>query len=275
LANANATGTANGLNQLTAYGGASITHDARGNVSAIGSAAYGYDSANRMTSAAGAPGYIYYEPLGRMSFIFDPAGSTVREYSGARLIGESGAVARRYVHGAGIDEPLVWYEGSGTTTRRWFHADERGSVIAVSDGSGNPVGSINRYDDYGSPQGGAITGRFGYTGQAWIPEIGMYDYRARIYNPALGGRFMQTDPIGYGDGMNLYLSPKIRSFARRAKRAGRGLWGHAAGAAGAGRRADRGCPGGAVAARNDRGEPGGESYFSPRRRQVRRGSWEK
>jgi RHS repeat-associated protein len=102
-----------------------------------------------------------------------------------------------------MDEPLVWYEGSGTATRRYHHADERGSVIAASDGSGNLVGSINRYDDYGSPQGGAITGRFGYTGQAWIPEFGMYDYRARIYNPAMG-RFMQSDPIGHEGGMNLY-----------------------------------------------------------------------
>jgi RHS repeat-associated protein len=66
---------------------------------------------------------------------------------------------------------------------------------------GNPL-AINAYDEYGIPDA-RNQGRFQYTGQAWLPELGMYYYKARIYSPTLG-RFMQVDPIGYEGGINLY-----------------------------------------------------------------------
>ena len=205
-ANVNAASTINGLNQVTAAGGTSIGHgDARGNITAIGGTGYTYDSSNRLASAGSAE-YYYYDPAGRL-FAHANVGNGYTYFlnSGDTMIGEyngSGAILRRFVHGPGVDEPLVWYEGSGTSTRRYFHQDERGSVIAVSDGSGNLYSNLNRYDEYGNPQG-TLTGRFGYTGQMWLPEAGLYHYRARAYNPSLG-RFMQTDPIGYWGGLNLY-----------------------------------------------------------------------
>jgi RHS repeat-associated protein len=46
--------------------------------------------------------------------------------------------------------------------------------------------------------------RFLFTGREWIGEIGIYDYRNRIYSPELG-RFLQTDPIRFDAGdVNLY-----------------------------------------------------------------------
>ena len=76
-----------------------------------------------------------------------------------------------------------------------------GSVIALADSAGALIG-INAYDEYGIPKSGNL-GRFQYTGQAWLPELGLSYYKARMYSPTLG-RFMQTDPIGYADGMNWY-----------------------------------------------------------------------
>ncbi|HEX8527254.1 RHS repeat-associated core domain-containing protein, partial [Allosphingosinicella sp.] len=100
--------------------------------------------------------------------------------------------------------PMLRYTNGVATARSSLHADERGSILATADSSGN-LFSTNHYDEYGRP-GPWNHGRFGYTGQMWLPESGLFYYKARMYNPgpAAGGRFMQADPIGYGDGPNMY-----------------------------------------------------------------------
>lgn len=195
---------ANGLNQLTSIGGTASTHDSKGNLTTdpTNGKTYSYSSENLLTGASGGV-TLGYDPQMRL---YQVAGGTTTRfaYDGLAMIAEydgSNALQRRFVHGPGIDEPLVKYEGSGTSNRNWLHADERGSIIALSDGSGS-VSTINRYDEFGKPQA-TNSGRFQYTGQMWLSELGLYYYKARVYGPHIG-RFWQTDPTGYDGGINLY-----------------------------------------------------------------------
>src|SRR5579875_1910837 len=162
---------------------------------------YGYNNHNWLTGSTGAS--LVYDALGRLSSLTANGTTTSFVYDGSALIGEydaNGNSLRRYVPGDGTDDFVSWLDNTGLG-RLALLPDPQGSIVAVATTSGSAQG-INSYDEYGMP-GSANLGRIQYTGQLWLAEAGLYDYKARMYLPSFG-RFLQTDPTGYADGMNWY-----------------------------------------------------------------------
>jgi len=115
-----------------------------------------------------------------------------------------GQLQARYLYGPGIDE-LFARIGTGEDPQ-WFLADRLGSVRQIVDASGTVLDDIG-YDSFGgilSESNPAEGDRFKFTGREYCPELGLYYYRARWYDPAVG-RFISQDPIGFSAGdANLY-----------------------------------------------------------------------
>jgi RHS repeat-associated protein len=205
--------TANALNQYTqvtkgANPTVSLSYDASGNLTGDGTWTFAFDAENKMISAAkaGTAASYAYDPLLRRqgktvngtttTFLLD-GGEEVGDYDGA------GAMLRRFVPADATDRPIAMIEGTGGgTVRKWFHRNRLGSTIAMSDGTGAVSEGPVTYDAFGnSSSTGGVP--FKYTGRRYDAETGLYYYRARYYAPALG-RFLQTDPIGTCDDMNMY-----------------------------------------------------------------------
>ncbi|MHA7602778.1 RHS repeat protein, partial [Alicycliphilus sp. T452] len=188
--------SANGLNQYTAAAGATLTHDANGNLTGDGTWTYGYDENNRLRSAskAGTSATLSYDAEGRLRQSVVAGATLDKAYDGVALVAEydaGGAMQGRWVHGPGVDEPIVAYTGVTTANKSWLYADHLGSIVATADATGAGT-ALYGYGPYGEPNTTAGQ-RFRYTGQQFMGDLGLYHYKARFYDPRLG-RFLQTDP---------------------------------------------------------------------------------
>ena len=76
-----------------------------------------------------------------------------------------------------------------------LHGDHLGSATLTTDINGNRVGDL-RYTPHGVTryEWGSIPTNRRYTGQRWDSVLGLYDYQARYYHPALG-RLISADPL--------------------------------------------------------------------------------
>lgn len=206
---------ANALNQypsLTPVNGVltALAYDLNGNLMSDGTNSYTFDALNRLVSVTGAvtAGYVH-DALDRRASKFAGGVTTRFLHAGSDEIAEytdTGTLLRRYVPGAGVDERAAMIDsGSATpplTALRLPHTDRLGSVMAVT----NSVGAVTErfaYNAFGVSNSSAAGYPFRFTGQRLDPETGLMFYKARVYSTTLG-RFLQTDPIGTKDDLNLY-----------------------------------------------------------------------
>jgi RHS repeat-associated protein len=159
-----------------------------------------------------------YDYLGRRvsRTIYGTPDVTIKyAYDGNRIIAEydaSGTLLRKFTYGPGIDEPICLVEVAENNAVYYYHFDGLGSVVALSDVNSVLVERYT-YDVFGRPAirdangteiaASAFANPYLFTGRAYDAETGLYYYRARYYDYATG-RFLQADPTGYTDGLNLY-----------------------------------------------------------------------
>ncbi|NJM99046.1 MAG: RHS repeat-associated core domain-containing protein [Phormidesmis sp. RL_2_1] len=177
---------------------------------------YGWDTRNRMTSvvtkASGgsvikAVEYTYDVYDRRIAKSVDGDGSGPVSAKAERFVydGEhialvfdgAGNQTSRYLHGPQIDQVLAEEPADGEV--RWALSDHQGNVRDVVDSDGNVLNHLT-YDSYGqvtSETHPEVDFRFGYTGRERDEETGLYYYRARYFDPAVG-TFVSEDRWGLG-----------------------------------------------------------------------------
>jgi len=219
-------------NRLTLDGGSTIwQYDDNNRLLSAGAVAYSYDNNGSVVSRTenGQTRNFFYDVANRLERVEDGAGTIIAEYgydgadrrvwkevegvrtyflySQSGLIGEYdevGAVKKTYgyLHGNkwGTD-PIFLRTANGYN---FYHNDHLGTPYMLSNrnsgitwkAEAGPFGATTVFID-------EVENNLRFAGQYYDQETGLHYNYHRIYDPATG-RYLQSDPIGIGDGPNTY-----------------------------------------------------------------------
>jgi RHS repeat-associated protein len=203
----------NSSNQLTSDSNASYAYDYNGNLTSktdsSGTTSYTWDYENRLTQVTlpGSGGTVTfkYDPFGRRVQKSSSSGTVDYLYDGDNLFEEvdnAGNSSALYTHAASLDRPLAEFRSSSTS---YYEADALGNVTTLTSSSGTTINTY-AYDSFGKlvSSTGALTNPFQFTGRESDIETGLYFYRARYYDSAVG-RLLSEDPIGFNGSNDFYV----------------------------------------------------------------------
>jgi RHS repeat-associated protein len=140
---------------------------------------------------------IAVKEFGEMIYLINDGYNVIEEYNNENIIAQ-------YLYENGIDNRC---HISTESEEFWYHHNLTRSTRLLTDSKGRiPRGYRFEYDPFGTTKV-TTTRRFNnyylFGGKRFFSSVGLYDSRARSYSPELG-RFIQRDPKGYIDELNLY-----------------------------------------------------------------------
>ncbi|MHB8715769.1 MAG: RHS repeat-associated core domain-containing protein [Sulfuricaulis sp.] len=163
----------------------SLNYDGYGDLTGVAGATYAYDSFGRRN----------WKNVGSTwtAFAYGPGGELLYE------AGVTNTTSYVYLNGA----PLARIDNNNQIY--YYHDDHLGSPQAMTNSTGAMVWQAS-YEPFGNATvtTSTVTNNLRLPGQYFDSETGFYYNNARYYDPKIG-RYISSDPIGLGGGLNTYL----------------------------------------------------------------------
>jgi RHS repeat-associated protein len=152
------------------------------------------------------PTSITKNGAGYLRYVYDGNNQRVKKVGPSTTVRYYGDAYEERINAGGTVGVIHLYTGTQRVVsvrsdgnEQYYHGDHIGSASVVTDGTGGirekieyfPFGSYRERSDYGSTFPDV---NYTFTGQEDDDEVGLYNYKARLYDPVLG-RFISADSV--------------------------------------------------------------------------------